>query len=300
MARLRRFLSFCFQYWWPSSNLGPVPDYEKEFPDVHVKYLVLYVKGSFIVAIDHEFDLDWETTDAYDQSARGGDRKRNEMARNEMAKLEIRVGKNWPCGIVVQCKRMIGEGLARAYGGQNSESIAAFSQAERFIAEKTYEVSRYWTLLSAFLFTCGIEFVGVSLVIFRDSYISCFGGMLHSLLLAACLGSLGAFLSLLIRLGRAHVNSDAGLSLHIAEGGAKIAAGGICGFLMGLLIYSGVVLSSEQESARFPLLVLSLSMLSGMSERWIPGLLDRITAGTATMKGTDGLPCGYQKQEIDS
>ena len=43
-------------------------DYDDDWGDLPVKYLVLSFKNKYIVFVDHENDLDWKTSDEFDKA----------------------------------------------------------------------------------------------------------------------------------------------------------------------------------------------------------------------------------------
>jgi hypothetical protein len=258
----------------------PKQSYEIEFPEVDSKYLVLYDEGNFIIAVDTELDLDWETTDAFENKTSAPDKQQIGSTRTTATRLEGKVGKLWPKAMRLHCKRMIGEAMARAYSLEHAESQKAIQHAEAFIRQKSIEVSRYWILLSCFVFACGILLIGAALTIDTETYAAILGKTFHLILQASCLGGIGAFLSVITRLGSFQINSEAGLALHFAEAGAKIAAGSICGFLMALLISAGIILPACSAATNSKLGLLALSMVAGMSARWVPNILAKVQAAT--------------------
>jgi hypothetical protein len=263
-----------------------------EFPDIAVEFPVFHDPGNFLVAIDNRLYLDWETTTSWDEAhpddgVGAGERH---ACLNDAARLENLVGQEWPRGLVVNAKRMIGEGMARAFSGKCNEARGALKQAEVFIAQKSVQVSRYWTLRVGFL--CFLVAISgcLFLAIHRDPVCRVLGHTLHLLILAGCLGGIGAFLALILRIGKHQIGSDAGLDLHVAEAGVRIVAGAICGFLMALLIKAGFLLTAFQSSERVPLAILTFALLAGVSTRWVPSMLSKVSAevsGATTPKSKE-------------
>ena len=282
LVRIIRIMKRIF--WRPK----PRQDYEKEFPCVAVRYLVFYDEGRFIVAVDSELDLDWETTTAYDSEANNDHATADTL--NTAALLENRVGREWPRELIIKSKRLIGEAISRVLSGQHAHANVALKYADTFISQKSIEVSRYWTLRAGFLCCLGLASAGVCLVVNQGVCAALIGRTLHGLMLAGCLGGIGAFLAIVIRLGRNQVNSDAGLDLHVAEACAKLVAGFICGFLMALLIKAGFILTAFQTSQHFPLVILTFAMLAGMSARWVPSILSKVTTEVSETSDYSGKP----------
>ena len=250
-------------------------EHEIEFPDVECRHLVFYHKGRVIVCIDKRLDLDWKTSDACDEKMK--DSADAAFARNEVSRLEVRIGSDWPRGLIIRAKRMLGEGLARVYDGRDGEVKKAFEDAEGFIKGKSIEVSRCWIVETAFLWCGLVQSCGLALVVHKGFFAVFLGQTLHTLLLGGCMGAVGSLLALLIRLGTVQIGSDAGLALHRIEAGAKILAGFICGFLMSMLIKAGLLFGSFAASPHSVIILLAMAMVAGMTSRWVPSLLARVT-----------------------
>src|ERR1700744_4369572 len=86
-------------------------DYEKYGPNYPIKHLVLANKD-FIIFVDHDGDVDWSTSPAFDENQRK-DVNMFHAALNEASILETTPCEFLSMAIRINFKRLIGEAIAR-------------------------------------------------------------------------------------------------------------------------------------------------------------------------------------------
>ena len=98
-------------------------DYEERWPYLDVQYLVLST-NEFIVFIDSDLDVDWKTSDEYDQKGHENIEKHN-LILNRVATLECIPNEHQNKKVRLNFKRMIAEGVARSlkHDYENAEKI---------------------------------------------------------------------------------------------------------------------------------------------------------------------------------
>jgi hypothetical protein len=249
-------------------------DYEEEFPDVNAKYLIFYSHGKFIVAIDDQNDLDWETKPEFDSFILS-EGKKTEISHilNQAALLEIRPIQKWPHDTLMAAKRIIGEAIARAYQFEFENANKILLEAESFINRKSPEVSRFWAMQSSSVSVLILMALCFVSILFKDLIIPYIGSTIFYSFINACCGGLGAYLFVLMRLGKFNLDSETGRGLHYANGCSRIIIGCISGFLVGLLIKSGVVFSIFANNQHA---IYAICLIAGASETMVPGIISKL------------------------
>lgn len=125
----------------------------EEFEDIepdNVTLLIRHSSDNYIVFIDGDSEVDYETTDAYDE-AHPSHEVRLSTIYNRIEDLEHR-----PAVQYLSAKnqkalvRLLGNALAAELDMAQSEADKAIQMAEQFLKQRTIEISRRWLLLSAF------------------------------------------------------------------------------------------------------------------------------------------------------
>ncbi|UDQ98938.1 hypothetical protein AAEX28_02340 [Lentisphaerota bacterium WC36G] len=249
--------------------------YKKEFPDTTVDtYLILHYEGKFVIGIDNEYDIDWESTGEFEKEIIKNEyRDKIDHILNEIALKEIRISKKWPKDVLIQSKRIIGESLARVFSFQYESALKVLKQADQFIADKSIEVARYWTLISSFKTVVTIIAIGLVCLFFKPLFLQYFSENVYRGLINGCCGSLGAFLFVLLNLGKLNVNSTSDKTLHTASGISRILIGLFSGFFIGIVIKSGLFLSIFKDNY---LAIHALAFMAGISETLVPSIISKI------------------------
>src|SRR5690554_136892 len=124
-------------------------EYEKTWPGLPIKYLVLATED-YIVFIDNENDLDWKTSDNFDNKKFENDNesKYNKIA-NEIANIESIPCDNLEEKIVLNFKRQIGEALIRNFERDFDNAGKMLELAKQYIIARSSEKSRFLYLKSS-------------------------------------------------------------------------------------------------------------------------------------------------------
>ncbi|NHA03291.1 hypothetical protein G7092_05780 [Mucilaginibacter sp. HC2] len=249
--------------------------YEKDWPNLPIKHLILADKD-FIVFLDEQFDVDWSTTDDFDQRSQTEEEKKQlNFILNEMANVE-----SYPCHdisnhIIISFKRQIGESLVRAFEKDFDNARLMIKQAKRYIIDRNMEQSRYM-----YLYACGIATLisgisGVLLWLLRNPIIGLTGETMFFALLSCLVGAFGAFLSVILRIGKTNLDFNASKKLHYMEAISRIIAGMICGFLIALCIKAGIILPIFNKIESTHLAMVLGGLIAGSSERLAPSIIKK-------------------------
>ena len=89
--------------------------YEQDSPELPVKYLIISKKNQYIVFLDEENDLDWLTSDEFDNRILTDDQKREyHQVKNEIDSSIIPLN-NLDEKVIISFKTQLGEALIRAF-----------------------------------------------------------------------------------------------------------------------------------------------------------------------------------------
>jgi hypothetical protein len=106
------------------------------------------------------------------------------------------------------------------------------------------------------------------------------------LILATVAGALGALLSVITRSGNLKLDSSAGKWLHYYEGGFRIWAGVLSGFLAALAVRYEIILAPLARGEKMLGIMLIAGFIGGAGERLVKTIITKLESGdVATGKG---------------
>lgn len=265
------------------------PEHELKWPDLPVEQLVYFRDhpddGAYIVFVDYEGDIDWRRDDKAEDFTKKADYDCHvSEVQNEVSVLEPLV-RNWPRDVKCSAKRILGEALARVFRCDRDNALQALAKAKKFIADKSCEVSRYWTLQACTGAAAVAVVLGLIAIWQSDVLTAAFGHTPYLLFLAACSGGLGALLSVILRLGKLSFDATAERRLHYAEGVTRVVAGGISGTLVGALVKLGVFLPVFSQAGLTTTAVCAAALIAGASERLAPTIIAKVESTDPLMNG---------------
>lgn len=163
----------------------------------HIDWAVnIYSTKDYVVYIDKDDDLDWETKPAYETRARiekGFDLAKHIAVLNDAALFDATPCDDFPRSTKIQFKRLIGEAIGCSldhdYVGDRNMLIAASD----YLRARSEELSRYWYLTSSSAMTLPFLCFGIATLIWRATFTSIFGSTTVLLTLAAVAGGTGAY-----------------------------------------------------------------------------------------------------------
>jgi hypothetical protein len=184
-------------------------------------------------------------------------------------------------------RRMIGESVARLLADRNPAAAAsALDMAEEFVKARNEETSRLWYLAATVVFAAMVGCIGLVLWACRGSLVTVFGPVGLRVVLGACAGAAGAFVSVSFRLGRLGLDPAAGWPLHALEAFTRVAGGMAGALLVALCLHAKVLLAlpsgaadTGAPSSQAMALALALCMIAGASERLVPNLIEQTRVG---------------------
>jgi len=252
-------------------------DYERDWDSLPIKYLILSLKGKYIVFIDHENDLDWKTSDEYDKIHLAPEViKEFNIIKNEIDSTE-----NIPCDhldekVIIKFKRQVGEALVRSLESDFTSAKTMIKIARDFIINRNLEHSRQLYLIASGVTSTFFILIGIILWLYRDSCIQHLTTTVFYLALSFIAGSLGAFLSIILRMGNTVIDYNATPMLHYLEAVSRIFAGMISALLIALCIKTGVLLPVFNKIQSTNLAMLLGGLIAGASERFAPSIISKL------------------------
>jgi len=247
-------------------------EYEENWPNLSIKYLIL-ASEKYIVFIDHENDIDWATKADYDHV----DIDKHNAIMNKAALLECIPCNHFEDKIIVNFKRMIGEAYCRSFKHDYSNAEAMLGYAQTFIEARNAEQSRSWYLSATGVTTLAFVCSGMLVWIFRKNVIPIVGKFAFVLFIATVAGSLGAFLSVVMRMGTSRMDSAAGKKLHYLEGSLKVISGAVSAILLGLAVNAEIIVPAFSKLKKTYLAMILVGFIAGGSERWAPSIINKVS-----------------------
>ncbi len=229
----------------------------------------------FIVYIDADGELDWQTSKTWDDKG-ALDAKKHNRVLNRVAELET-----IPCQDLsetnrIHFRRLIGEGLVRSLKHEYALANEALSSAGAYIDQRSSEVARAWYLQASIAAAGPCLMTGLIVWSLRALVTPLIGQFGLWCVLAGCAGAGGALLSVIVRQGKIPVDCVAGKYLHCLEGASRIIAGGLSGFLAVLAVQSGLILATVARGPHPEAVYLVVGFAAGFAERFASSIIAKV------------------------
>jgi hypothetical protein len=245
----------------------------------HVKNLKYLIQASpdFIVFIDQEDDVDWETSPAYDQSGHK-DATKHHAIMNTQAILETTPCQGLRADTRLHFKRLIGEAVVRSLEHDYVSATRMLASAKSYITARSEETSRFWYLSSCFVATLPFLVIGACIWFWRGAVIGAVGDLAMWIMLSAVAGTMGALLSVIARTGKLKFDCSSGRKLHYLEGGSRICAGLLSGVVVALAIRSEMFLAPLSRGDKLHSVMLIAAFAAGAVERLATSIISAVGA----------------------
>lgn len=255
--------------------------YDDAWPNQRDRKLLIRATKNYIVVIDKNGNIDWETTTEADADlvSRPNDNKKYTDVISEAATLETAIHEGWSEKTTASYLRLIGEAIANSLEGHFDRASATLAQAASFYQRRCEETSRSWYLSASFCVAAPFGIVGFLAWCIRNWLIASLGATAFWLVLCACAGATGALLSVIWRTGKLRVDCSAGRNLHWLEAGSRIAAGVVSGLLGGLAVHANLLFTPLTEGGRLHLIMLLVALTAGAGERLASSIISKFDAG---------------------
>lgn len=242
----------------------------EKWGDINVK-LLIHETNDFIIFVNTSNDLDWVTSDEFDQREANKSNDRMEVL-NKIAALECKPNKHLDQEVITNFKRLLGESLSRSFSGDDSNAINGLKIAEDYIEERGKELSREWYLSSAGQLSISLLLLGITIWSLHPYLENTLGKEFLSFFYMAISGSLGALLSISLRMGNENMNHHAGKKIHELEAKYRILSGTLSGLVLSIAVSTKMILPVLSELPDPKLALLVIAFFGGMSERLVPSI----------------------------
>lgn len=184
-------------------NTGPAANHidPRWGPLGHIEILVIDNReDGYVVFLDQDLDVDWKTTDAYDQAPKKAeDAAAFGRSRSRSARLHAVPVEHLDEGVRRSYRLMLGEATARALAFDFEASEEIFAHAAEFVSARNQEMARLWFLGGAGI---GVAICAAAMAaawFSRENLTTCCGPTALVLAVAGGFGAIGGFFSALFR-----------------------------------------------------------------------------------------------------
>ncbi len=257
--------------------------------------LIDYGSG-FIVYLDENLVIEWDTKRDHPHA----DGAHHNAVLNAAAALETIPNDHFEREIRKNFKRMIGEGVARSLKGDPENALDMLQRAKTYIGERNKEISRYWYLKYTGITTFIFVLLGCVCWLFRGFLIGTVGDGAFFVGIAGVSGTLGALLSVILRLGKSNLDGAAGVRLHRIEGIFRIVCGGVSAILIAIAIKAELFLPIYAHVDKVHIGMVFFGLISGASERLAPALIAKAEGGQLAIEDSrnDSSEPGNPQQRV--
>ena len=231
-------------------------------------YTLVEADKNYIVYLDDDLSPEWSLTDDYDLTG---------MEYFGYAASRIGVLEGYAKAMLrkkqlAPLNRLLAEAMARVLGQKDdTRAKDTLNMADKYLQARGQENARTWYIYGAGSITLFSMIALIWSWLARFEIRELLGVTTHEVIMAACLGSIGAFASILLRSKTITIDAAAGSYIHYIESAARVIIGAIGGSLMALAIKANIILGTVQ--AYGPAGVCFFCMAAGASERILPGLI---------------------------
>lgn len=265
---------------WKNKKQPTKPDYQNDFGQYAELWKnhkdnyknIIRITENYIVYINKENKIDWETTSKHDENISGENKKKYEKALSQCSITEHKPLDGLSETSQLSFKTIIGESVVNCFEGNISAAVEILMEAEKFRIDRIVEKSREWYLS----YTLTLSAFTILLVATINKFSAINSEELLQRINFGTWAVLGACLSIILRSGQLRHASYAGKSLHFVESVSRLVGGAISGMIAYFAIKSGIIFSSlvtiENKQYATPL----LTLLAGASERFAPSIITKI------------------------
>jgi hypothetical protein len=261
-----------------TSKRGKRGDYADQWSHILEKtgYLVRATEH-WIVIVDKDGDIDWATSDIYDDTLRANPPPNYKLASqnsilHDVARLEA-TPCNFSAGVRTQFKRLLGEALGFSLDHDYVGARQMIEAAERYLRTRSEELSRYWYLGASFLATAPFIGLGCILWSWRADFQPLLRPGVFWLLIASTAGATGALLSIITRSGNLRYDCSSGRKLHNLEAASRICAGALSGVLVAAAVQAELILTALAQLDKANTVMALAAFAAGTGERLAPSII---------------------------
>ena len=251
-----------------------------KWPDLEPKIGQLINSSSkgFIVYLDKKNEYDWHCTSEFETALDEKDAKNGGKfgaIHNRAILLSSLPTKHLAPDEKRQFQVMLGQAIGCGLDGDIANGETMLDVAAEYRSECNLRVAHLWFLTSSMIVALMVALIVLIIWLLRDYTEGFFGPTLFLLILGSAAGSLGALLSIILRLSLSNADPSSGKALHFLEGASRILAGVLGAIVVGLAFQMGLLLSTfKSANQAVPALILAC-LVAGASERLVPSFIKK-------------------------
>lgn len=258
-------------------------DYDKHWAGIEKEQLV-FASKDIIVVIDKELDVDWETTEEWDNVG-PADRAKHHAIVSQATKIEVTPYSGFRKDEIIKFKRLLGEALAQSFQNEYENAQELLASAENYVKARNKEKARLWSLSSSF-FTATVIVILLAIIMafYDDGTGNEFGISGELMLLSLFFGCIGGLFSTILRIGGSKgstASSASGKTVHYFEGAARIIAGCLGGVLAMIAVKAGLFLSLFADTDNSMWGIILISFVAGVSEVLAPSIIAHVESASS-------------------
>lgn len=275
----------------PQAKSNYTDFWSDKIDDFDKAYLVRSAQ-SHVVWLDKDGDIDWMTTDEYDQKGPKDQQKSNAIL-SDAAILECAPCHGLSGDTKRHFKRLVAEGLSYNFDDDYRTAQQMMREAQAYIKVRSEEISRRWYLSASAAMAAIMILLGGIVWLYRQPIATSLTADFTWLFLAAVAGSCGALLSVIWRSGQIKFDCSAGKALHFLEGASRIWAGALSGVLVALAVKSEFILAPLMRGGNTMTVIMLAAFAAGAGERLATSIISTFesthpTTTTGRDKGRKG------------
>jgi hypothetical protein len=173
---------------------------------------------------------------------------------------------------------LLANGIGRALDGDLAGAQATLDYAEKFVRQRLEEAARHWYLCVSIVGGLASAIAMIITFIAVHTVGPHRGGSWSSALYGVGMGIVGAAVSLISRTGTFSADPAAGRKLHMMEASARLAIGGVAGFIAFLGVRVGLLSPKFVNGDSLALMLVAFA--AGYSERFIAQMTQSLESAT--------------------
>jgi hypothetical protein len=256
-----------------------VVDYKELWKPLPIAQIIM-ADYDYIVFLSMDSFLDWQTMPSIDAAVAKLPLADVSAVHNRATEVFAIPKEHLTNDQQLNIRKMVGEGYARLFNLDPKSALQMINAAGTYAAARNQEIARGWQLKGTGLAAAAFCGAGAIAWLARNGLRSGLGSMAFILLLCVCAGALGAFFSVLTRMGTNSLDPSAGERLHLLEGGSRVVAGGVGALFAALAVHLSLVLGVLTPLG-FPALIF-ISLIAGASERLVPTIIKNTETDAAS------------------
>jgi hypothetical protein len=224
----------------------------------------------YIVYLDDNFNVMWSMTDDWDEPTIFG------KIANRVTQLEVASEILLPIANRAPLRRLLGEAISRAIGGDAKQAEAALNLAESFLQARSVERARVWYFGAAAFASTICALILATIWIWRIDVAAFLGRSGFDVMSGTMLGGVGAFFAIVTNSKASKFDASAGPGIHFLAGSLRVLTGLAGAFMLSIAIKGDIVFGFVKHFGVSMAAFYAVCFVAGWSERLAQTLIVRV------------------------